>query len=72
MLWSGIMGSRLVCPVMVPEFFKVMPAALRKFLKDVYDPWLDFIHPSLLTTLIAMHNNALSHSSMVSQAFLGS
>lgn len=71
-LWAGIIGDRLVGPVTVPEVFKVIAATYCNLLNDVCDPWLDHIPLSLLRTPVFMHDNTLSHSVRVTQAFLGS
>lgn len=56
-----------VGPVIVPEVFKVITATYCNLLKEVMDPWLDYIPPSLLRTLVFMCDNAFSYSARGTQ-----
>ncbi|XP_014784340.1 uncharacterized protein LOC106879343 [Octopus bimaculoides] len=71
MLWTGIIGDRLVGSVRMPEGVNVMAVAYYNLLKEVLDLWLDNMLLSLLRNLIFMHDNAPAHSAGTTQRLLG-
>lgn len=72
MLWTGIIGDRLVGTVMVHAVFKVISAAYFNLLNEVLYPWLDHLTLSFLRILLFMHGKTVSHSARVTQLSLGS
>ena len=72
MLWAGTIRERLVGPIRVPEGVKMIATAECNLLNEVLIPWLDDIPLSLLRSHVFIRDNAPSHSSRVTQVFLGS
>ena len=71
MFWVGIIGNTLIGPVRVPDGVKVNSEQYCILLEEAFIPWLDKLSPTKKKQLIFQQDNAPSHSSRYTKAWLG-
>ena len=70
MIWAGIIGSEIVGPFLVPDCVKMNSVNYCKFLEANLLPWLNSQNDALNQNLIIQQDNAPSHASRFTKAWL--
>ena len=70
MFWAAILGSELIGPFKVPDGVKMAAFTYTEFLEENLIPQIQLLEPGLQNNFVFMHDNALSHASLMARIFL--